>query len=132
MVNAHSENLLARKLKAFLPLSDEEEKRLIELQSKPVKVKRGKQLVREGQTGHKVFVMQSWCAYSFKILPDGGRQIISFPVPGDCVGLRSVLLRTADHSFSTLTDALVSPVDGSRILQTFNEYPRLGAAILWA
>ena len=132
MANAHSENLLARKLTAFLPLSEDEQKRLIELQSRPVKVERGKQLVQEGQTGHRAFVLQSGWAYSFKILPDGGRQIISFPVPGDCVGLRSILLRTADHSFSTLTDAVVTPVDASRILRTFNEYPRLGAAILWA
>ena len=38
----------------------------------------------------------------------GGRQIISFPIAGDVVGLRSVLLRTADHSFSALTDAVVN------------------------
>src|SRR6185436_3007 len=39
---------------------------------------------------------------------------------------------TADHSFSTLTDAVVSPVDGSRMLETLKEFPRLAAAILWA
>jgi CRP-like cAMP-binding protein len=66
------------------------------------------------------------------MLPDGSRQIISFPISGDCVGLRSVLLRTADHSFSTLTDAEVTSLDSSRMLQTFSEFPRLGAAILWA
>ena len=64
-------------------------------------------------------------------MPEGGRQIIAFPVPGDCVGLRSVLLRTSDHSFSALTDAIVSSVDGSNIMRVFSEFPRLGAAILW-
>lgn len=132
MLNAGSESLLARKLNKFLPLSKDEQRRLAELQSKTVKVKRGKQLVQEGQTGHTAFVVQSGWACSFKVLHDGGRQIISFPVPGDCVGLRSVLLRTADHSFSTLTDAVVSPIDGSRILQTLNDFPRLATAILWA
>ena len=64
-------------------------------------------------------------------MPDGKRQIISFPVPGDCVGLRSVLLWTADHSFSAYTDAVVSAVPTRRVLELFNEYPRLGAAFLW-
>jgi CRP-like cAMP-binding protein len=127
-----SDNLLARKLNAFMPLSRDEQRRLGELQSRPIRVGRGKLLVEEGQTGHKAFVLQEGWACSYKILPNGGRQIISFPVPGDCVGLRSVLLRTADHSFSALTNAVVSPIDSSRILGAFNEFPRLGAAILWA
>jgi CRP-like cAMP-binding protein len=132
MVNPRFDSVLARKLNTFLPLSPDEQRCLAELQSTPVKVKRGKQLVHEGQTGHKAFVLQAGWACSYKVLPDGGRQIISFPVAGDCVGLRSVLLRTADHSFSALTDAVVSPLEGERMLQIFNQFPRLGAAILWA
>jgi CRP-like cAMP-binding protein len=132
MSNTQLGSILAKKLNKFLRLSEDEQRRLVELQSNTIKVKRGKQLVQEGQTGHTAFVLQSGWACSFKVLQDGGRQIISFPVPGDCVGLRSVLLRTADHSFATLTDAVVSPIDGSRILQTFNDFPRLATAILWA
>jgi CRP-like cAMP-binding protein len=65
-------------------------------------------------------------------LSNGGRQIITFAIPGDCVGLRSVLLRTADHSFSALTDAVVSRVAVSQMMSIFAEFPHLGAAILWA
>jgi CRP-like cAMP-binding protein len=65
-------------------------------------------------------------------LTNGGRQIISFPIAGDCVGLRSVLLRTADHSFSALRDAVVSSMEGTHILKCVTEFPRLGAALLWA
>jgi CRP-like cAMP-binding protein len=78
------------------------------------------------------YILQSGWACSFKLLPDGGRQIIAFPLPGDCVGLRSVLLRTSDHSFSALTDIVASSVEASRMMEIFNEHPRLGAAILWA
>jgi CRP-like cAMP-binding protein len=125
-------NALAKKLSTFVPLADKELTWLAEMQSAPVAVKRGKQLTREGQTGHKAFVLHCGWACSYKELSDGNRQIISFPIAGDCVGLRSILLRTADHSFSALTDALVSPVDGRHILQCVTEYPRLGAALLWA
>jgi CRP-like cAMP-binding protein len=127
-----TDSALARKLNTFLPLSPDELRGLAEVQSTPIAVKRGRQLTHEGQTGHKAFVLQAGWACSYKVLPDGGRQIISFPVPGDCVGLRSILLRTADHSFSALTEAVVSSVDGDCILKCITEFPRLGAALFWA
>ena len=71
-------------------------------------------------------------ACSYKLLPDGSRQIISFPIPGDIVGLRSILLRIADHSFSALTDATINPIEGTHIVKCMTEFPRLGAALMWA
>ena len=132
MANTHFDNALARKLTTFVQLSPEEVKCLARLQIPLRRVKRGEQLLLEGQSGHEAFVVQAGWACSYKALPSGQRQIISFPIAGDCVGLRSVLLRTADHSFEALTDAVVSTVDGTRMLQTFSEFPRIGAAILWA
>lgn len=132
MVSTHVDSVLARKLNTFLPLSPDELKCLAEIQSPRMTVKRGKHLVREGQTGHKAFVLHEGWACSYKDLPNGSRQIISFPLAGDCVGLRSVLLRTADHSFSALTNSVVSAVDGAHILNCITEFPRLGAALLWA
>lgn len=132
MADPHFDSVLARKLNTFVPLSSGELECLAELQLNPIKVKRGRQLTEEGQTGHRAFVLQDGWACSFKTLPDGGRQIISFPIAGDIVGLRSVLLRTADHSFSALTDALVNPVESTHIMRCVSEFPRLGVALLWA
>jgi CRP-like cAMP-binding protein len=132
MAAARLDNVLAEKLNRFLALSRQELKCLAEMQANPVNVKRGRQLTQEGQTGHKAFVLQAGWACSYKLLPDGARQIISFPIAGDIVGLRSVLLRTADHSFSALTEAVVSPVEGTHIMRCVTEFPRLGAALLWA
>lgn len=132
MNDQHGEGFLATKLSAFLPLSGAELKCLAGMQSKPVSVKRGKLLIDEGQTGQKAFVLQAGWGCSYKDLANGGRQIISFPIAGDCIGLRSVLLRTADHSVSALTDAVVSSMEGPHLLKCIAEFPRLGAAILWA
>ena len=132
MAKEQLNDVLSRKLNTFIPLSRHELKCLADIQSTPFRVKRGEQLMEEGQTGHKAFVLQSGWACSFKDLPNGIRQVISFPIAGDCVGLRSVLLKTADHSFSALTDAVVSAMDGARILKCVMEFPRVGAAILWA
>lgn len=132
MTQTQSGSALARKLNAFLPLSTDELRYLADMQSKPRNVKRGENLTHEGQTGHKAYVIQEGWACSFKILPNGTRQIINFPFAGDCVGLRSVLLRTADHSFTAVTDAIVSEVVSTHLLKYITEFPRLGIALLWA
>ena len=125
-------SVFAQKLNTFIPLLRDELECIDGLQAKRVKIKRGQQLTREGQTGHKVFLLHAGWACSYKDLASGHRQIISFPIAGDCVGLRSVLLRTADHSFSALTDAVVSPVEGTQLQACVTQFPRLGAALLWA
>jgi CRP-like cAMP-binding protein len=132
MPNSQFDNLLTKKLNTFVALSRDELQCLADMQSNPFNVKRGRQLTQEGQTGHKAFVLQAGWACSYKLLSDGARQIISFPIAGDIVGLRSVLLRTADHSFSALTDAVVNAVEGTHIMKCVTEFPRLGAALLWA
>ena len=132
MRNAQSGSVLAKKLQKFIPLTPNEQRRLADIQSDPLTVKRGQRLTAEGQTGHKVFVLHSGWACSHKDLADGQRQVISFPIAGDCVGMRSALLRTADHSFSALTDAMVTSVDAADIMQCVTDFPRLGMALFWA
>jgi CRP-like cAMP-binding protein len=132
MADTRFDSVLAIKLNTFVALSRPELARIAEMQANPLNLKRGRQLTQEGDTGHKAFVLQKGWACSFKILPNGSRQIISFPIAGDIIGLRSVLLRTADHSFSAITDAIVSAVEAAHVLQCVTEFPRLGAALLWA
>lgn len=132
MTDAKFDSALARKLNSFIQLSKDELRLLVDLQSKSRKVKRGDKLTEEGEAGTTAFVLQSGWACSYKILSGGERQIIAFPIPGDCVGLRSILLRTSDHSFCALTDAVVSAIDAPRMLKIFHTFPRLGAAFLWS
>ncbi len=67
-----------------------------------------------------------------KLQPDGKRQIIDFQIPGDFLGLRSILLRTSDHSFEPIVDILAIEVPKGDLLDAFSETPRLATAILWA
>jgi CRP-like cAMP-binding protein len=126
------ESALARKLGRFLPLGSEEAAGLAALEAQRRPVTAGTELIHERQAGQRAFILQEGWACCFKLLPDGGRQVIDIRVPGDFIGLRSVLLRTSDHSSDTVTDAVVAEVPAKRMLATFQELPRLGAAILWA
>ena len=87
---------------------------------------------RSARPSQRAFILQRGWACAYKLLPDGGRQVIDFRLPGDFMGLRSVLLRTSDHSFAAVTEIVVAEVSGPRMLASFQALPRLGAAILWA
>jgi hypothetical protein len=52
--------------------------------------------------------------------------------PGDFLGLRSILLRTSDHSFEPIVDIQAAEVLKSTFLAAFSQTPRLATAILWA
>jgi CRP-like cAMP-binding protein len=128
----HSDNALVRKLSNFLRLSSAEVNCLTEIQAKPEKIAAETDIVNEGQTGHRAYILQSGWAYAYKLLPDGGRQVITFSLPGDFMGLRSVLLRTSDHSFASVSEVTISSIAVPRMIRVFTEFPRLGAALLWA
>jgi CRP-like cAMP-binding protein len=127
-----SSDFLARKLRTFVDLSELELAGLAELQSAPLHVERGKELMHQGERGQVAYILQSGWGCSFKILRDGARQIITFPIPGDLIGLRNVLLRTSDHAFSAVTDAQVSCISVARVTTLIDEFPRLATAIMWA
>ena len=115
-----------------MPLGEDELAGLAALEGQARLVAAGTELVHEREAGQRAFILQQGWAYCYKLLPDGGRQVIDFRVPGDFLGFRSVLLRTADHSAITVTEAVVAELAGQRMLDSFQELPRLGAAMLWA
>ena len=126
------ESALVRKLSRFVPLDRGELAALADLEARRRPVAAGTDLVHERQAGHQAFILIEGWACAYKLVPDGGRQVIDFSIPGDVMGLRSVLMRTSDHSFSALTDAVVAEVTARQMLEGFQRHPRLAAAILWA
>ena len=126
------ESALVRKLTRFVTLGGSELAALAELEAGVAAVAAGTELVHERQAGHHAFILQEGWACAYKLVPDGGRQVIDFSIPGDFMGLRSVLLRTSDHSFSALTDVVVAEVSARQMLDGFQRQPRLAAAVLWA
>lgn len=123
---------LARKLAAFVALSDAELLVLESLHKRRRIFVAGRDLVHQGQSEHAAYVLASGWACSYKILQDGQRQIVDFQIPGDFLGLRSVLLHTSDHSIEPITDIEVSEVMVADLMGAFAQTPRLAMAIFWA
>jgi CRP-like cAMP-binding protein len=88
--------------------------------------------VHQGQADQSAFILADGWVCSYKLLPGGTRQIIDFQIPGDFLGLRSVLFRTADHNVEPITRVEASEVMASDLLNAFAQTPRLATAVLWA
>lgn len=123
---------LGRKLSVFVTLSETELDVLAGLHQRRRTFVAGRDLVHQGQAKQAAYILMRGWVSSQKILPDGTRQIVDFQIPGDFLGLRSVLLRTSDHSIEPLTDIEVSEIHATDLLSTFANHPRLAASVLWA
>jgi CRP-like cAMP-binding protein len=123
---------LTRKLSAFVALSEAELAVLERLHQRRRTFGPGRDMVHQGQSDQAAYILASGWVCSYKIQPDGTRQIVDFQVPGDFLGLRSVLLRTSDHSFEPIVTIEAAEVLKSDLLAAFAQTPRLATAILWA
>ncbi|MCF8483262.1 MAG: Crp/Fnr family transcriptional regulator [Rhodospirillum sp.] len=122
----------ARKLGAFVALSDAELAALDQLYGRRKSFLAGRDIVYQGQIKQSAYILASGWVCSYKILPSGTRQIVEFQIPGDFLGLRSVLFRTPDHNIEPITRVEASEVLASDLLDVFGRTPRLATAVLWA
>lgn len=121
-----------RKLSAFVSLSAKDLSVLSDLYANRRNFPVGGEMVHQGQHRQKAYILASGWVCSYKLLANGERQIVDFQIPGDFLGLRSVLLRTSDHNIEPITPAEASEIPVDDLLEAFGRSPRLGAAILWA
>jgi CRP-like cAMP-binding protein len=129
---ATQHSAFAKKLGAFVALSDQELSALDRLYARRKKFSAGRDMVHQGQTNQSAYILASGWVCSYKLLSGGTRQIVDFQIPGDFLGLRSVLFRTADHNIEPVTRVEASEVLVSDLLETFTNTPRLATAVLWA
>lgn len=130
MIALHSP--FARKLGAFVALSEIEFAVLDRLHARRRVFRAGRDIMHEGQKNQSAYILASGWVCSYKLLPSGTRQIVDFQIPGDFLGLRSVLFRTADHNIEPVTKIEASEVLAADLINAFSTTPRLAAAVLWA
>ena len=126
------DNPLTRKLVNFAPLSHADRQVLETLlgseQSFPADV----DIICEGMAPRAVFLLKEGMAARYRNLPDGGRQIITFLIPGDLCDLRAFMLQAMDHSIGTITASRIASIPRSRIMDIVAHHPRISAALWWS
>ncbi len=126
------ESPIVRKLGAFVALSDTELSVLDKLHRRRRTFVAGRDLVLQGQADQAAYILASGWVCSFKIQRGGSRQIVDFQIPGDFLGLRSILFKTADRTVEPITDVEASEIHAHDLLNAFSQTPRLSTAVLWA
>ena len=122
----------ARKLTAYVALSPEDLDVLSDLFRRRRRFAVGRDMIHQGQADQPAYILADGWACGYIILPNGGRQIIDIKVPGDFLGMRSVLFRTSDHNIEPITPVEASEVMASDLINAFSKTPRLATAVLWA
>ncbi len=126
------ESPFARKLGAYVALSDAEFALLAKLHKRRRVFPAGQDMIYQGQVERPAYILAKGWVCSYKILPGGTRQVVDFQIPGDFLGLRSMLFRTADHNVEPVTRVEASEVLASDLFDAFSRNPRLATAVLWA
>jgi CRP-like cAMP-binding protein len=124
-------NLLTRKLEGFAPLSGADKDLLDEVILPSRSFGPREDIIHEGEGPAKVHLVLEGFACRYKLLPDGSRQIVSYFVPGDLCSFNSFILRTADHSISTLSPCRIVEIEPDTITRML-ERPALTRALWWS
>ena len=103
------------------------------LESLPMQVKtlpRHRDIISEGERPtHSCALLEGWL-FRYRVIPDGGRQIMSFHVPGEIPDLHSLHVGVMDHSVATLTPSKVAFIAHEHLSELTARHPRIAAA-LW-
>lgn len=88
-------------------------------------------LVYENDAISEVFLIHKGWSFAYRLLPNGSRQIINFPLPGDIVGSSDTASGRASASLECLSDVIYSPIPIAAIREAMTSDMRVGKAFLW-
>jgi CRP-like cAMP-binding protein len=89
-------------------------------------------LILEDDSPEYVHVILEGFACRYKRLPDGGRQIVAYLVPGDCCDLHVSILSKIDHTIGTLTVCKVAFLPHTVIEDLMGQSRSITRALWWA
>jgi CRP-like cAMP-binding protein len=127
-----NENSLIRKLSHFAPLSEADREVLDELASQDERIAADMDIVTEGMVPRSVFVILEGMAVRYRNLPDGGRQIMTFLIPGDLCDMHVFISKAMDHSIGTITPVRLATISRDQMMDVFARRPRISAALWWS
>lgn len=122
--------LLVKRLAARFALPPEATDTLLDLPFVLRDYQPGQVIVREGdRVRYCTFVLTGFVT-RYKLVGDGGRQIVAIHLSGDFVDLQHILLDRADHSIHALTLATVAQFPADALIRLAYQFPEIGKA-LW-
>jgi CRP-like cAMP-binding protein len=121
-------NAFVEKLRGYTALTAEDVALLDDACSSARSVPARVDLIREGDKPGPVFVVLEGWACRYKILPEGGRQIMAFLIPGDFCDMHVAVLEEMDHNIATLTPARIATIARAQIEDLIDSRPGITKA----
>lgn len=120
-----------RALPLFLANSTEELTLVQSLKQREFRLGAGETLIDEGQTDAPLYTLYSGWAFRYKTLSDGRRQILSFLLAGDFIGVQQKMGDASAHGVVTLTDAVFCAFRRDSLWELHRQSPSMGFNITW-
>ena len=122
---------LQKKIAAFAVLTAEERSLVAQLGWKRrfLPAKEDFVIGKPGRAPRSWLLGSGW-ACSYTLLADGERQIISFHIPGDLIGLSRAISATSNHSYSAITDCLICEIDNRLLRKILQSETNLSGGLL--
>jgi CRP-like cAMP-binding protein len=117
-------------LESIFSLSQIERQAIIDLPMQIMTLRADQDIVRVGDRPTRSCALLGGFACTFKITPEGKRQITAFHIPGDIPDLQSLHLEVLDSSVGTLTPCTVGFMQHESLHQLCDQHPRITRA-LW-
>ena len=119
---------MVQKLRLLAPIGPEDEKAVVSLPHRISQVSWRELIVREGASPKECCLLIDGFASRSKVATDGGRQIVSFHIPGDILDLQHLFLERADHNIQATTDATIVWLPMKALRDLAERRPMIGKA----
>ncbi|RKF14901.1 Crp/Fnr family transcriptional regulator [Roseovarius spongiae] len=124
-------NCPLRKRDVFVEMSECELAFMQEFKAGELKVEPGTTLMLEGSSSPQLYTVLDGMGLRYKMLENGERQVISFVMPGDFIGLQAGVMREMKHSVEASTDMVLCVFDRRTLWGLFRDHPERAFDLTW-
>lgn len=125
------QNCPLRRRDAFQSLSADDVTFMQKFKVGELVVDAGTPILMEGSNSPQLFTALHGMGLRYKLLPDGGRQVINLIFPGDFIGLQAGIMREMGHSVQATTNMTLCVFDRSALWNFFKERPTRAFDLTW-
>jgi CRP-like cAMP-binding protein len=115
----------------FKPVTADELVTINDVKKQHISLAAGAEIIRAGEESPELYTLYSGWAFRFKTLPDGGRQILNFLLPGDLLGLQAAMFDAALHGIEALTEVQLCVLPRRDVWALFGQMPGLAFDVTW-
>jgi CRP-like cAMP-binding protein len=123
---------LISRLERFIALSCEEKQALEDAVTGLISYRAKEDIILQGDQPDHVHLLATGWACRYKLVPDGGRQIMAYLIPGDLCDVQVTLLERMDHSISALSACEVYTLPLASLSDLMRRYHSISRALWWS